>query len=69
MNSRDKLVDINESLSNLGEEAEEIIVNHNIDSKFLPKRVSSSWVERTTPRRRSKSPLGKTDKNIFEVEE
>lgn len=44
MNSRDKLVDINESLSNLGEEGEEIIVNHNIDSRSFPKRVSSSWV-------------------------
>ena len=65
MNSRDKLVDINESHSNLGEQQEEIIVNHNILRSHQPQKVGSAWVERTSPKA-SNSPRGKA-KNIFEA--
>ena len=60
LDSRDKLID--DSYGSFGD-VEEIIVNHNIDSKVMPKRVSNSWVECPQTRSRFKSP-GK--KNIFD---
>ncbi len=44
MDSRDKLIDINQQYTDNDEDIEEIVVNHNIDSPFKSKRVTGNWV-------------------------
>ena len=72
LDSKDQLIDLDESLSMISEaEKKDIIVNHNINSNIMPSRVSNSWVERTTPiRKKAKSPPKhkQADRNIFDVD-
>jgi hypothetical protein len=66
MDSRDKLMDIDDSFSSVGDH-EGVVVNHNIDSLLMPKRVSNSWVEISLSRN-PRHGKGK-DKNIFDIDE
>jgi hypothetical protein len=67
MDSRNKLIDVNDEHSEAEEEI--IIVNHNITGPAVPKKVGSNWVE-VDENRRKRSPRNSREKqtqNIFEI--